>query len=427
MSEESNLMPEGWISKPLGKFIGVQGGYAFKSEDFSEVGIPIVRISNLKKNGGIDLQNAVYTKFNPLYERFEVRFGDVLIAMSGATTGKVGRYRSSNLAYLNQRVGRFYIKDKSKMDLDYVHQITSTDQFVGSVLIDAAGGAQPNISNQQIEAFNVALPPLPEQQKIATILSSVDKVIETTRAQIDKLKDLKTAMMQELLTKGVGHTEFKDSLVGRIPASWDIIELSILVKKERPVTYGIVQTGTNIEGGIPCVRVVDLMKNDLSTDDMIRTSQEISQQYKRTILQEGDIMFALRGDIGRVRIAGSSLVGSNLTRGVALISPSEKVISGYLLWSLRSPTVRSLILDGVNGSALQEIPLGNLRSIQIPVPPMHEQKELAHVMDSIEFRLMKCQQKLESICRIKKSLMQDLLTGKVRVNVDNNKEEREAV
>ena len=66
-------------------------------------------------------------------------------------------------------------------------------------------------------------PPLPEQKKIASILTSVDEVIENTQKQIDKLQDLKKATMNELLTKGIGHTEFKDSELGRIPKSWEVI------------------------------------------------------------------------------------------------------------------------------------------------------------------------------------------------------------
>src|SRR5690606_282638 len=82
----------------------------------------------------------------------------------------------------------------------------------------------PSLSRDTLYAIPFLSPPLPEQQKIAIILSSVDDVIEKTRAQLDKLKDLKTGMMQELLTQGIGHTEFKDSPVGRIPKTWDVVQ-----------------------------------------------------------------------------------------------------------------------------------------------------------------------------------------------------------
>lgn len=308
------------------------------------------------------------------------------------------------------------------VDTNYAQFFFDSQSFIDEINGIAKEGARNhgllNVGVEDFFSLSFILPPLPEQKKIATILSSVDEVIEKTRAQIEKLKDLKTGMMQELLTKGIGHTEFKDSPVGRIPVEWDTQNLCNLVNTSRPITYGIVQTGQHMEDGTPCVRVVDLVRRELQTKNMIRTSPTINQQYRRTILQAGDIMFALRGNIGHVRIADKNLEGVNLTRGVALISPKDTVSNEYLLWSLRSPGVRTRILDSVNGSALQEIPLSNLRKICIPVPSLPEQIKLAEAMNSVEYHQNMVENALASLTRTKTALMQDLLTGKVRVNVN---------
>ena len=259
---------------------------------------------------------------------------------------------------------------------------------------------------------------IPEQKKIASILTSVDEVIENTQKQIDKLQDLKKATMNELLTKGIGHTEFKDSELGRIPKSWEVVELSSLVNSTRPITYGIVQTGEHIPYGIPCVRVVDIVKGKPILERMIRTTQQINDSYSRTVLQENDIMFALRGNIGFVRKVESFLRGANLTRGIALISNSEEITSDYLLYALQSQVVRRQIADGVNGSALQEIPLGNLRTVKVPVPCKTEQTGISEVIASLEKLIETSLLKLTQTQSLKKSLMQDLLTGKVRVTVN---------
>ena len=139
--------------------------------------------------------------------------------------------------------------------------------------MDAIGGAQPNISGEQIESIVTDIPPLPEQKKIATILTSVDTVIEKTQAQIDKLNDLKTGMMQELLTKGIGpdgkpHTEFKDSPVGRIPVGWEVYRLADCCEK---MTNGYVGQTRDIYAtrGIPYV----LCQN-------VRPNSFIEQTYK---------------------------------------------------------------------------------------------------------------------------------------------------
>ena len=274
------------------------------------------------------------------------------------------------------------------------------------------------LPREKFEEFEILVPPLPEQKKIASILTSVDEVIENTQKQIDKLQDLKKATMNELLTKGIGHTEFKDSELGRIPKSWEVVELSSLVNSTRPITYGIVQTGEHIPYGIPCVRVVDIVKGKPILERMIRTTQQINDSYSRTVLQENDIMFALRGNIGFVRKVESFLRGANLTRGIALISNSEEITSDYLLYALQSQVVRRQIADGVNGSALQEIPLGNLRAVKVPVPCNTEQTGISEVIASLEKLIETSLLKLSQTQSLKKSLMQDLLTGKVRVTVN---------
>src|SRR5690606_18090409 len=105
----------------------------------------------------------------------------------------------------------------------------NSPNFRFQIELNASGTTRTRIARGILSQIEVLTPPLPEQQRIATILSSVDDVIEKTRAQIDKLKDLKTGMMQELLTQGIGHTEFKDSPVGRVPASWNVKHIGDLL------------------------------------------------------------------------------------------------------------------------------------------------------------------------------------------------------
>ncbi|MEP3825367.1 MAG: restriction endonuclease subunit S [Marinobacter sp.] len=280
-----------------------------------------------------------------------------------------------------------------------------------------------NLKFENFSPIQVPVPPFPEQQKIAAILSSVDDVIEKTRAQIDKLKDLKTGMMQELLTKGIGsggvpHTEFRDSPVGRIPASWNILPLEQLVRPDRKITYGIVQAGPHHEEGVPYIRVSDMTRRHLSLDGMLRTSPEIAQKYKRSSVSAGDIVYALRGVIGHVHLVPAELEGANLTQGTARLSPNDRVHSRYLLWAMKSPAVQLQNDLEAKGSTFKEVTLASLRKIQITLPPPEEQVQIASVMDCIERKLHGAEDKFEHLQRLKKALMQDLLTGKVRVKVD---------
>ncbi|MBT4921705.1 MAG: hypothetical protein HON23_01675 [Rickettsiales bacterium] len=269
---------------------------------------------------------------------------------------------------------------------------------------------------KQLKELSYLRPPLPEQKRIAEVLGGVDLAIEASKAVIAQTKKVKQGLLQTLLTRGIAHTKFKPSPLGKIPEGWEVKPLAEVVNKS--ISYGIVQTGDNIPDGILCVRVVDIVKEQLNTASMIRTSEEISNGYKRTMLKENDIMMALRGEIGHVILAKENLIGANLTRGLALISPKDELLHpSFLLWALRSPVVREDLLKRVNGSALKEIPLNGLRKVPIIIPPLPEQKAIASILESADNQITTETKKLTTLQTLKKGLMNDLLTGKVRVRV----------
>lgn len=280
-----------------------------------------------------------------------------------------------------------------------------------------SGSTVKGIRLEVLRGLDVALPSLAEQQKIAEILSTVDEKIAVIDEQLAKTAELKTGLMQRLLTKGIGHTMFKDSPLGEIPESWEVVQLEKLVDKERPIRYGIVQTGEHIIDGIPCLRVADFSLRQLEKEKMIRTSQKISESYPSTVLVENDIVFPLRGQIGNVRLIKKELQGINLTRGVALISYSDKIFSEYLLWQIRSPAVRKEILLKVNGTTLQEIPITSLKKVLVPVAPPTEQRQIAELLSTVDEKIQVLRDKKEHYQTLKRGLMQQLLTGKLRVRI----------
>lgn len=156
---------------------------------------------------------------------------------------------------------------------------------------------------------------------------------------------------------------YKQTEVGVIPEDWDCIALQNLTDPARPIGYGIVQTGKAAHNGVKCIRVVDMVGGRIAPEQLITTSEEISQSYKRTLLRENDLVIALRGKIGAVVVIDGELAGANLTRGVALLSASEHFHSGYLSQYLSSSCGRNAIEKNLNGSALQKIPIAALRKI----------------------------------------------------------------
>jgi type I restriction enzyme S subunit len=198
-----------------------------------------------------------------------------------------------------------------------------------------------------------------------------------------------------------------------VPKGWGNFMLSEICSK--PISYGIVQTGNNLPKGIPCLRVIDLTKNYVNLDDTIKTSLDIHQAYKKTILEEGDIVLALRGEVGLAHLIDESLSGINITRGLARIAADRsRIVPDFLLWALRSTKFRTDLMRRVGGSALQEISLSELRKVEILVPPLSEQKKIAKILSTWDKAITITEQLLTKNQQQKKALMQQLLTGKKR-------------
>lgn len=202
---------------------------------------------------------------------------------------------------------------------------------------------------------------------------------------------------------------------------WEIDTIEKICDKT--ISYGIVQTGDVIENGIPCVRVIDLANDVLDVSKMITTSYEINNSYKKTILEIDDIIFALRGVIGKVIKTTPELIGSNITRGVARISCNKKlVLPDYMLWAIRSPNFVEEINKRVNGSALQEIPLSNLRVIPLSFPTLLEQTKIATFLTAVDEKLTQLKKKKTLLEQYKKGVMQKLFSQELRFKDDNNQD-----
>jgi len=204
MSELYEL-PNGWEWKKLSCITKLQNGFAFKSKLFTDNGLPIIRIKNIKKEKVI-IDDVVY--FNPndcskSLENYKIKRNDLLIAMSGATTGKIGRYDIDDEAYLNQRVGLFRIDDYDTRN--YLFYFLSTQ--IEKNLAQSLGAAQPNLSSQQINDMKIPLPPLQEQKRIVSKLDTLFEKIDKSIALHQKNMDEADVFMESILNDVFGELE----------------------------------------------------------------------------------------------------------------------------------------------------------------------------------------------------------------------------
>lgn len=284
------------------------------------------------------------------------------------------------------------------------------------------GSTRSSLGIALLRDLLVPYPPLPEQQKIATILSSVDDVIEKTQAQIDKLKDLKTGMMQELLTMGVcdengkRHTEFKDSPVGRIPAGWDVVNMDDICNK---ITDGEHQTPKRTSDGYYLLSARNIRDGYIALNDVDFVPEDEYQRISKRVLPEkGDILISCSGSIGRTAVVPDNLKFS-MVRSVAILQPKREVVdSQFLAYQISSTIIQSQIEKSLSQLAQANLFQAPIKALNVVVPPMDEQLKISSAVRSVDDMIHAKASTLDSIKNTKKALMQDLLTGKVRVNVD---------
>lgn len=177
----SKKLPQSWIICRLGEICKVENGYAFSSDEYKPSGTPLVRISNIV-NDKIDLSSCVFVQ-EDVEEKFIVSKGDLLIAMSGATTGKMGVYSKNEISYLNQRVGNIKILNKDLLLPEYRNYFMISK--MDDILKLAYGGAQPNISAKVISNFLFPLPPISEQQRIVAKIEELFSVLDNIQNALE--------------------------------------------------------------------------------------------------------------------------------------------------------------------------------------------------------------------------------------------------
>ncbi len=209
---------------------------------------------------------------------------------------------------------------------------------------------------------------------------------------------------------------YKQTEVGVIPAEWEVFSLSELTEPQRPISYGIVQTGPNVANGVRCLRVLDIHEGRINKSELITTSKEISDSYRRTVLKAGDLVMPLRGKVGDVGLVDEDMEGANLTRGVALIAIRSGWSPVFCQQVISSTSTRRRLEQAMNGSALQEIPIASLRSFKISTPKnLPEQRAIATALSDVDGLLGGLDRLIAKKRDLKQAAMQQLLTGQTRL------------
>lgn len=410
----SNTVPEGWVVSKVGELSQVKRGASprpIQDPKWWGGNVGWVRISDVTSSFKYLNTTTQYLSKEGVSKSVQIPVGEVILSIC-ATIGRpiiVGVNACIHDGFV------WFDKLKASIDREYWYYfLLSKEEFLSG---QRQSGTQGNLNTSIVAELECPLPPLPEQTKIAAILSSVDDVIEKTRAQIDKLKYLKTGMMQELLTKGIGHTEFKDSPVGRIPASWKVLPLEELCTK---VSVGIASSTTHAyaSSGVPLLRNQNILPNAIRRTDVLYISREFSDENASKKIKEGDVLTVRTGYPGISAVVPKEFDGCHSF--TTLISRPRKSLLNchYLSLLINSDYGKHFVVGGQAGGAQQNLNATTLKTFPVPLPPLAEQVAIYDAANSISAKVALAEKKYRSLVHTKKALMQDLLTGKVRVNVD---------
>lgn len=282
------------------------------------------------------------------------------------------------------------------------------------------GSGIKHLDKKFVKKLTYAIPPLSEQKKIVSILTSADEVIKNTQKQIDKLQDLKKGIMNELLTKGIDHTEFKDSKLGRIPKSWEVVA----TKKILEFKNGLNKEKEAFGSGQKIVNYMDVFSKPEIDIEKIQGKVQLNEsESNRFKVLGGDIFFTRTSETPE-EIGLSSVVASNIEdvcfsgfvlRGRPIADILYAPLSGYLY---RSNYVRKQIVSTCTYTTRALTNGNSLGQTLIAIPPIPEQVKIYKTIKSIADRIFELSNQNKKYKSIKKSLTHDLLSGEVRVQVN---------
>lgn len=362
-------MKQGWEIKKLGEVCDFQNGFAFKSSTFRNEGHPILRISDIQ-NLQILTNKLVYfceTDYNVDFGQFRVFPNDIVIAMSGGTTGKVGINKSSLTLYLNQRVGKFMPREGLNKDFLFYFLLTKQKESLNM----AEGSAQPNLSTAQIKKMEIPVPSLLEQGRIVEVLDAAFAKIDALKENAQKNLENAKALFQQVL---------KQELTPK--PNWQTKKLG-----EVCVIVGGSTPKTNIkeywENGVyNWITPADLKGEKYQGETPRKLSEIALQRNSLKILPIGSVLLSSRAPIGKVAI---TTVPMFTNQGFKSAICSEEINNEFLYWFLYANT------DYLNslgtGATFKEISKRTTENIKISLPPLVEQIKVVKILNAVFKRI----------------------------------------
>ena len=363
----------------LGEICNILNGYAFKSKEYVEDGIRIIRITNVQK-GIIQDTDPKYYKIDKIetLKNYMLKENDLLISLTG-NVGRVGKISKELLpAGLNQRVGCIRIKEEKDVSIDYLYQYFNSYNFERDCINNSKGIAQKNLSTEWLKNYKMKIPNLDEQKRIAIELRNIQRIKDLKQQQLKELEQLIKSQFVEMF----GNNKFEKKKLGEVA-------IKITDGSHNP-PKGVAERTEYVM--LSSQNIIEDRINYNSARYLSR--EDFERENKRTYLEKGNVLLTIVGTIGRTAIIDNEK-NITLQRSVAVIKPTEKIKSEYLVASLKSDSTIKQLNKESKGAAQKGIYLNDLKKIFIPVPPITLQNQFSEIVKQID------KQKFESMIQLK--------------------------
>ena len=308
---------------------------------------------------------------------------------------------------------------QDRCEAEFLKYLVHTDEFISHAKSTTSGVQHPRTSWPSLREFKLSLPPLPEQKKIAHILSSVQRAIEAQERIIETTTELKKALMNKLFTEGLRGEPQKQTEIGPVPETWEVVELGTLF--EKPPQNGIYKHKSEYGSGTQILRIDDFSNDGevvISARNLVALDRSETETYG---LEPGDIVInrvnslSHLGKTALIGLIGDEMVfESNMMR---FSVDESQVLKEYIFKFLNSPLTKKQIIGSAKRAVAQSsINQGDVRAIIVPKPTIEEQNNVVEAFDAIEAQIDHSTDKVAVLLDLFRTLLHELMTAKTRVH-----------
>ena len=352
-----------------------------ESKDQSDEGIRLIQTGNIGEGAYLEKETRAKYISEDTFEKIkctEVYPGDILVSRLPEPVGRaciIPEKKERMITAVDCTICR---PDKSIVSKEYLCYFMRSNAYYARLLGNVTGTTRKRISRKNLGSVELNIPSREEQKEVVKQLDCLVSVIASRRKELQLLDDLIKARFVEMFGDAVDN-----------PMGWEKRQLQEIVTDDCTISYGIVQTGDDQEEGVPVFRPVDIVNRVPKLDELKKTTEEISNKYKRTVLKGREMLITVRANIADTYIIGEEFKGCNVGRGIVPIRTKEDImVLEFLKYLMDSKHLNDKIKSKAKGITLIQLNMEDLREVELIVPPLEQQKvfvEFANQVNKSKF------------------------------------------